>query len=386
MTEVGDFGIAALDLTPWDGPWMNRQQIVSRLASHYPAIYSTGLLHLWQRREADFASFPCLPRVDIRGNVALDVPGRLCLRWHGLAFYDRCLVAWHVKRLVGILRTRGARRFIAYVFHPAYGRYAQRAHFDRIVYHLYDFYEKTPGWNEELDCSHRKLMEDADAVIASSHETGRALEVRFGRRVEVVTNGVDYEAFAVGAGREPSALQGIPRPRIGHVGRLNRKIDFRLVSDLARSRPDWQFVLVGPIGSLDDRATAGLARCREQGNVWFVDQQPPGNLPAFMHHMDVNAMFYATSDELWSNWVFPLKLHEYLAVGRPVVATALPSLLDFRAVVALPKTEGQWLTALDQAIRHGGVGTSGQRRAIARDNAWDSKVSRIRGLIDATAP
>jgi hypothetical protein len=73
----------------------------------------------------------------------------------------------------------------------------------------------------------------------------------------------------------------------------------------------------------------------------------------------------------------PLKLHEYLAVGKPVVASSLEVLNDLHHVVATASSEIEWQQALREAIEQGGRGTVAQRREVALANDWDKIVDRL---------
>jgi glycosyltransferase involved in cell wall biosynthesis len=103
--------------------------------------------------------------------------------------------------------------------------------------------------------------------------------------------------------------------------------------------------------------------------------------------MDVNTLCYRTDPGGWWTDVSPLKLHEYLAVGLPVVGAPLEVLKPLSHVVALADGEDAWLEALSQAISGKGAGTPDERRAVAFANGWESIVARLDSwllsLIDA---
>lgn len=381
-----DTGIVGLDVSPWDGPWMNRQQILSRLGAYWPTLYSNGLLTTWQRNTPEFRSHPLRPRFESRGKVEIEIASRALLRWPRWTAYDRCLMRWHAAHLTSRIRRTGVDCVIGYIFYPHFAEYAQSRHFDRVVYHVYDMYERMIGWDSRLAANHAYLMQQADVVIASSPETGRYLSSQFGRSVEIVTNGVDYLRYAEAGLPEPKSLQQIPRPRIGHVGRLNRKIDFGRIAEIALRCPDWQIVLVGPVVDLDDIAKRDLEACQERSNVWLIGEQPSEELPAFMAHMDVNSIFYALRDDLWTQWGFPLKLYEYLAVGRPVVASNMPCFDGMGEVVATAKDLEEWIACISDALAGNAPGDEILRKKLARHNDWDAKVERIRELIDPALP
>jgi glycosyltransferase involved in cell wall biosynthesis len=101
--------------------------------------------------------------------------------------------------------------------------------------------------------------------------------------------------------------------------------------------------------------------------------------------MDVNVLCYRTEVGGWWTDLSPLKLHEYLAVGKPVVAAALEVLNDLQHVIATANGESEWLEALRDAIEGRGRGTVAQRREVARANDWEEIVDRLDSWLTSMA-
>ena len=101
--------------------------------------------------------------------------------------------------------------------------------------------------------------------------------------------------------------------------------------------------------------------------------------------MDVNALCYRTEPGGWWTDLSPLKLHEYLAVGKPIVASALEVLNGLERVVAIANGENEWLNALRDSIAGGGSGTVAQRREVALANDWDKIVDRLDSWLTSMA-
>jgi hypothetical protein len=99
--------------------------------------------------------------------------------------------------------------------------------------------------------------------------------------------------------------------------------------------------------------------------------------------MDVNVMCYRVDDRVWTEGIYPLKLHEYLAAGRPVVSADLPSVRPFGRVVQIASGVAEWQAALASALEGGGAGSIEERQALARANTWDRRVCELeRWLIE----
>ncbi|HEX2115732.1 MAG TPA: glycosyltransferase, partial [Alphaproteobacteria bacterium] len=172
-------------------------------------------------------------------------------------------------------------------------------------------------------------------------------------------------------------------PRIGYVGRINRKVDFATIAAVARAKPDWHWVLVGPVQTTgmgapdqDPQIAESYRASRQLSNVHFLGSKTHTDLPAYVGHMDVNTLCYRP-DEGWWRFGSPLKLHEYLATGRPVVGTGLPDLMAFAGVIAVARSTEEWQRALEGALADRSPQAVDVRRDVASANSWDKRVDEL---------
>ncbi len=239
-----------------------------------------------------------------------------------------------------------------------------------------------PGWTEELALAEQALTRRADLIVASSPGVRRNLPGTGPSRAHVLQNGADTALFAAGLmGDAPADLASIPRPRIGYCGAINPKLDLALVDRLAGLRQEWHWVFVGKCIEhqimTDAASRPAWERLCSRSNVHFLGPRPYHAIPRYQAHMDVNTLCYRTDGDGWWTSLSPLKLHEYLAVGRPVVAASLEVLERLRHVVAVAEREDEWLAALGHAIHEGGVGTPEERRQVAFGNDWKAIVDQL---------
>jgi glycosyltransferase involved in cell wall biosynthesis len=368
----------------WRGPWMNRQQILSRLARRgWPVTYSTGPLTSWERRTERWRNAPLLSTYEMHDGVRVEVAGKSRLRWPRVAPYDRLVMRRHASAL---LHQAGCApsEAIAYVFHPGLHDVAAAMNCRWIVYHAYDVFALQPGWSDALAQAQDELLERADLVVASSPSVAGALRDPGADRVLILPNGADAQAFAAGALQPcPADLAAIPRPRIAYVGHLNRKVDFAMIATVAKARPDWHWVLVGPVAERgsgapteDPQIAVAFHECQALANVHFLGSKPYTALPAYAAHMDVNTISYR-ADRGWWNAAAPLKLHEYLATGRPVVSVDLPDIRAFADVVRFARDRTGWIDALEAALNERSAQMTERRRRVARANSWDDRVDLL---------
>lgn len=137
----------------------------------------------------------------------------------------------------------------------------------------------------------------------------------------------------------------LPRPIIGYVGGLHRFVDYDLLIEMARARPDWSWVFVGAI-------TTAPGELAELPNAYLVGQQPHQDLAHYVRQFDVCLVPYVNNPATAT--VLPVKLNEYLAVGKPVVSTDLPTVRDFneqhRVLITANNRPESFLRAIEQAL------------------------------------
>jgi glycosyltransferase involved in cell wall biosynthesis len=369
----------------WDGRWMNRQHLFSRLGRTHRVLYCTSGWATWDRQSMEWRRAPWKGSITPADSVWVDATPRYLMRAPQWPMLDRLVIRAKARRWNRFFDKQRS-HLVAYVFHPMFMPYIGSVEPDSLVYHAYDMYDRMPGWNEELERFEREALSRSDLVIASSDETAEGLRRKVARDIRVLPNGADVEAFRRAAAAPtdaPPDLQRIGKPRLGYTGTINPKVDLPLIWKLARERPDWNFVFVGRTVLADERHRAEWTNCRSLPNVHFLGEKPASEVPRYVAHMDINLMCYRLADDVWTNWIYPLKLHEYLAAGPPIVSSDVPSVRPFRDVIQIASGHESWRAALEQALATGGPGTSGRRQAIAAQNSWDSRAALLSDWLNA---
>jgi glycosyltransferase involved in cell wall biosynthesis len=204
-----------------------------------------------------------------------------------------------------------------------------------------------------------------------------------GAQVYLVGNAADYEHFSQADGSIAAPeLAGVKHPIVGFSGNLLAgKVDFGVMEALARARPDWTLVLIGPAQRGVD---ADLARLTALPNVRWLGARRYEDLPGYIAHFDVGLCPY-----LWNDWMrggFPLKLYEYLAAGKPVVASGNPDVAGMEPDVAVARGADEFVAAVERALLLGSAADRERRRRLAAGNTWDAKTERLRRLVGASLP
>jgi O-antigen biosynthesis protein len=217
-----------------------------------------------------------------------------------------------------------------------------------------------------------ELCRRADLVIATS-ETLCQDRQQYNANTHWVPNGADVEHFA-----RPSPiaydLHALKRPLIGFIGGLSQWVDVDLLGQLAAARPDWTFVLVGPV-SVD------VSALRARSNVHMLGPRPYAHLPAYLAGMDVALIPFRHEPVTYH--ADPIKAYEYLAAGVPVVATNLPALARLEHVVRLADTPADFERQIGAALAEGRGSRRAERQTEAQHHSWSSRFAQIESLIHA---
>jgi glycosyltransferase involved in cell wall biosynthesis len=234
------------------------------------------------------------------------------------------------------------------------------------------------GTAQDARAAEEWCAQHADLVVAHSPvlmERWEAYEPLF------VPNGVCPDDFAATDTVEPPADVHLSRPVVGFVGHLSNRIDLTLLEAVAaRGR---SLLLVGPRqpSFAVERIEALLAR----PNVQWVGEQPYRALPSYLRCVDVAVVPYTGS--AFNRASFPLKTLEYLAAGRPVVATDLPAITWLATDLVRIATEPDaFVDAVDAAIGEGlGPEAVQRRRAFAAQHSWAARVRTLAAALGLTA-
>jgi glycosyltransferase involved in cell wall biosynthesis len=201
-----------------------------------------------------------------------------------------------------------------------------------LIYHCVDNIGAVPGVDgAAFDRAARELLASADWTFTTSPALRDRCAAIAPGRTDYFGNVADIEHFATArqAGSIPEDLAAIPRPRLAYVGVLSDfKIDFELLEHAVARRPDWHVVLIGD--EREGQSSAALARLKSRSNVHCLGWKPYAQLPSYLRGIDVALLPQRLN--AYTRAMFPMKYFEYLAAGRPVVATPLPALAELDAL------------------------------------------------------
>jgi glycosyltransferase involved in cell wall biosynthesis len=370
---LADVGVIALVPDRWGTPWMSRHQILTRLATYFNVMW---LNRGYSWRQVLQGGTP-QRRIDYGGAITSGITIHNPERWLLELGRPRFLACWmmreRLRRVQRILHTRGCRKTILYLWRPYYELALDAIDYDLSCYHIADEYTFSPI-EKPIGELEARLISRADQVFIHSP----AMLEKKGKlnpQTAFMPNGVNYRAYATSLS-EPIDLKPIPHPRIGYVGIIKTQLDLTLLSALAQRHPQWSFVLVGPQGNLRGQSEL-IQQLSSLPNVHLLGGKPVNALPAYTQHLDVCLLCYKVND--YTKFIYPLKLHEYLASGRPVVGSPIQSLQEFAHIIRLARTTDEWSQALTDSLTPDACSAEQveARRAVARQYDWDRLVAII---------
>lgn len=250
-----------------------------------------------------------------------------------------------------VRRLLGFQQPLLWTYNPLTLLYLDLKQFSGSIYHCVDRIQDQPGMPfDVIELNEALLSQAVDVVFVTSPEL-EMLHRHRNTRTFLFGNVADHDHFSTarlgGAGTPlpcPAALATRCGPRLLFMGAIDAyKLDLDMLTALASRHPEWEFVLIGPVGECDPSTdVSALQAC---SNVQLVGSVAYSDLPSWLAHADVALLPLQVNG--YTRHMFPMKFFEYLSSGLPVVATAIPSLQSHRDVALLCSPD---VASFEQAI------------------------------------
>jgi glycosyltransferase involved in cell wall biosynthesis len=176
----------------------------------------------------------------------------------------------------------------------------------------------------------------------------------------------------------PDDMGEIKKPVIGYVGALQSlRLDMAILEYIANAHPEWNLVLVGP----EDREFKA-SNLHNYPNIYFLGAKPPESLPRYVKSFDVCLNPQALNEVTIGN--YPRKIDEYLAMGKPVVASKTNLMRNvFKDYAYLGTTPEEYVQLIEQALREDTPDKQEERKRYAATHSWEAHVNEISKHISA---
>jgi glycosyltransferase involved in cell wall biosynthesis len=246
------------------------------------------------------------------------------------------------------------------------------------VYYSRDYMVGVDYWKKHGEKLEPVLIRSNDLCVANSTFLTDYCK-QFNPNSFYVGQGCEIESFINGMySRKPDDLLGIRRPIIGYVGSLNSsRLDIHIIENIAVNFPDYSIVLVGPEDEVFQ--TSSLHQLK---NIYFCGSKRVDELPAYINAFDVCINPQLVNEITIGN--YPRKIDEYLALGKPVVATKTKTMESFGDYVYLVEANHTYVDSIQKAIFENNESISSERKKFAASHTWENSVSEIFRLIKDT--
>jgi glycosyltransferase involved in cell wall biosynthesis len=293
-------------------------------------------------------------------------------RFRAVRALNQAFALWKLKRALGKLSINSP---IVWFTVPHAGYLAGKLGERLVVYYCVDDYAALPHVNAlEVAAMDGGLSRRADLLFAVSTKLV-ATKQKQSKNVVYSPHGVDAELFGRAANLAEPVAEGardIPHPVIGFFGPLDVKVDFTLLDYLATQRPQWSFLLIGNIVS-------DISHLLRLPNIHAVGAVQYEKLPEWARAFDVCIIPFIPGVLMDS--VNPLKLKEYLAMGRPVVTIPMGEVGSFGTHVSIATNKEEFLAAIDRELVTDSDEKRKQRMRLVKADTWDARVEKVLSLV-----
>ena len=358
-------------------------QIMTRLAKDYKVLYINSLGTRVPNLKKDplavtkiFRKIRSIARFIRRDISGMYVMSPVSLPLLGSAL-GRTLNTYSVllqTKLIMLLL--GIKDPIFYIGCPPARDVAERIKHRYLIYERTDLFEEMPGANKPYIASlDNELTESADLVLYANEMLFKQ-GINKNKNSLLIGHGVDFEVFAAAeqSNYVPADIAAIPRPIIGYFGDIcDKTFDFQLMCHLAMKLPQMSFVLIGPLSS--------DVNCLKQfRNVHILGQKRYEDIPHYGKVFDVSILPWKKNT--WVMHSYPVKIKEYLAMGKPFVSVDIPAARTFESVVCIADDYDDFVLKLRQAVEDKDPQAKQRRRESVQNETWGSKVEQIKAIIE----
>ncbi|OGG16739.1 hypothetical protein A3D78_01425 [Candidatus Gottesmanbacteria bacterium RIFCSPHIGHO2_02_FULL_39_14] len=245
----------------------------------------------------------------------------------------------------------------------------------KLIYHVLDDYAVLPWWNNPLSRFQLKILEEktikrADEIIAVSKKLAAKFK-KYNKNIYLYPTPADLSNYFVFNKQKQKIndILSIKRPIVGFIGSgtIKGKIDLQLLNYLADKYPEINFVFIG----LFDESIIDF---RGYPNLINLGYKPLQLLSSYIKHFDVGIIPYCLNR--FGQSAYPVKIMEYLALGKPVVSTFLPSLDDLaqRRIIYTAESTEEFAKNIKIALKEKDENLKKARIGEAKKNDWKVRI------------
>jgi glycosyltransferase involved in cell wall biosynthesis len=375
--------ILCISTTDWSEIWGSRQQVMTRLVDLGNRVLfierQIGLEHLIRDPMIRFRkrnTHSPVPRVVKEGLWIFNPPTLLPGRYYS-TIINRISQQYLAIRLRTLLELLNFNRPILWIYPPHSAPLLGKFNEQLSIYYCIDRFSAGQRGVKKLviEAEEQALVKNVDCIFVHSRQIQEMFYQQTSKPIHFMPSAADVTTFQSTSEIQPEIIR-LPQPRLGIVGTLDARIDTQLLVRIAQAKPEWQLVLIG-------HTRPGIPLFNtllQNANVHWFGSQPFSSLPRWMNGMDLFLIPYVVND--LTKCVHPLKVYEYLAVGKPIVSTDLPEIRHLKPWIDIAQDEEHFINAIKKGLADNSQKRIEERRKIAQQHDWNNRVALIWEIIE----
>jgi glycosyltransferase involved in cell wall biosynthesis len=225
------------------------------------------------------------------------------------------------KLISGLITSMKINRYFSWYYTPMAIPFTNHLNPELVVYDCMDELAAFKFAPPELKLNEQELFNKSDVVFTGGHSIFESKKNQH-RNIYPFPSSIDKHHF--GAARltknDPDDQANIPHPRFGFFGVIDERMDIDMIGQVATERPDWQFVILGPVVKIDP------AHLPKNENIHYLGGKKYEELPSYISGWDVAMIPFAMNES--TKFISPTKTPEYLAAGKPVISTPIKDVVS----------------------------------------------------------
>ena len=371
----------------WNNPfWTNKQHTADNLASRghkvlyieslglrAPTLKTQDLSRIFKRILSFFKGAR-----QVKSNIWVYSP--LVIPLHRFKFI-RLINSFLLKSILNYYKCRlGLKEAIVWTYNPIVLDLMKSLNPKNMIYHAVDDLSAAPGMDSELITKEElKLTKEVDIIFCTSQKLYQRFNHIDSNKLFYFSNVVDFEHFSKARNNQtkPKDLENIKKPIIGFIGAISEyKLDIKLIKASALKRPDISWVLIGKVG--EGQPMSSIDDLREIPNIHLLGPKDYKDLPTYLHFFDVCTIPAPIND--YTQSMFPMKYYEYMAAGKPIIASDIDSLKENKECHYFYRSFEEFIKLLDEALTCG-VKNKDKCDQLARENTWSKRLDKMLKVI-----
>ncbi len=378
--------------------WTNRQHIMARLANKHPVLYIEPRVwivryifqHLLQPKTLAKFLMRLFGYEKKHDNLYIKSQWNILPWSREIKAISRLNHALNKHAVLGIAEKLGFlhANTVLWLYDTEAAEYLPAFKNATVIYDCVDNHAAQAGVNRNAQRVHteeRTILKRADLVTVTSKQLLK-MKRKHAKNIRLVLNAGDVELYTQEISKESKAIakqamKNIAHPILGSVGALDSyKYDFDLLIQSATKHPTWNFVFVG--SPIVDRKNKALKTLTKLPNIHMIGSIPREHVPAYVEYFDICLIPYKNND--YNAASFPLKFWEFMATGKPIIASGVPGLVEYNEYIGYANNEKEFAALVEQQLA-ASIGTGDARKKLAYKHGYNQRVKELEKLlIDAT--